>query len=69
MGDPCQDGIYDETPTDGNEEFNATIVAKPQDGFGSRYGCAAHILLLQMTAKRGIQKFGKRAVDAIVSEC
>ena len=48
MGDPRQDGIYDETPTDRNEEFNATIVAKPQDGFGSRYGCAAHILLLQI---------------------
>ena len=69
MGDPRQDGLLDEQPTDNNDEFNATIVTKPQDGFGSRYGCAAHFLFLQMTAKRGIEKFGQRAVDAIMSEC
>ena len=69
MGDPRQDGLYNEVPTDANDEYVATIITKPQDGFGSKYGCTAHFVFLQMTARRGIQKYGQRAVDAIVSEC
>ena len=46
MGDPSQDGLSEETQTDKNEEFIATVVSKPQDGFGSKYGCAAHFLFL-----------------------
>ena len=69
MGDPAQDGLGTETPTERNDEFVATIATKPQDGFGSKYGSAAHYLFLQLTARRGIQKYGQRAVDAIKSEC
>ena len=51
MGDPRQDGLYNEVPTDANDEYVATIITKPQDGFGSKYGCAAHFLFLQIRAE------------------
>ena len=41
---------------------------RPKDGFGTRYGYAAHMLFLQMSAKKGLKLFGERASDAIKAE-
>ena len=65
MGDPRKDGLQNEQPTDNNDGYIATIVTKPQDGFGSRYGCAAHFLFLQMTAKRGIKNLVKEQLTQL----
>lgn len=44
------------------------IIHKPQDGFGSKYGYATHILMVQMSANQGLKKFGVRAEQAIKAE-
>ena len=41
---------------------------KPQDRFSHRYGYALHVIMTQMSAKKGLRKFGERAADAIVKE-
>ena len=38
---------------------------KPQDSFGNKFGYASHMLFLQMSAKKGIDMFGDRAIAAI----
>lgn len=48
------------------EQVRACI--KPHDGFGSKYSYASHILLVQMTAKQGLKRFGERAEKAIKAE-
>ena len=50
------------------EGYTALTIRKPSDGIGNRYGYATDILLLQMSAKRGIEAFGKRAEDALIKE-
>ena len=41
---------------------------KPHDGFGGKYSYAAQVMLVQMSAKQGIKKFGERAENAIKAE-
>ena len=41
---------------------------KPADGFGQKYGYASQLLLVQMSAKQGLRKFGERAEKAIKAE-
>ena len=41
---------------------------RPLDKFGHRYGFVAHLLFVQMSAKKGLQMFGEEAVKVIISE-
>jgi hypothetical protein len=41
---------------------------RPQDAFAHRYGFALHVMMTQMSAKKGLQLFGEKAADAIVKE-
>ena len=50
------------------EGYSAFTIRKPSDGEGNKYGYAINILLLQMSTKKGIEAFGKRAEDALIKE-
>ena len=50
------------------EAYTALTIRKPSDGIGNKYCYATNILLLQMSAKRGLEVFGERAEDALVKE-
>ena len=43
-------------------------IVKPYNAFGKRYGFALHIAMAQMSAKKGLEKFGECAADAIMEE-
>ena len=41
---------------------------RPQDKFSNRYGYALHVIMTQMSAKKGLRMFGDRAAEAIIKE-
>ena len=50
------------------EQCKKKPLITPQDGFGKKYGYAAHYVMVQMSAKQGLKEFGDRAVQAIKAE-
>ena len=44
------------------------LIVKPYDAFGKRYGFLLHVMMAQMSSKKGPEKFGERATDAIIEE-